>query len=118
LDPDRRLEVVADISCDINGPIDSTLRASTIAEPFYGYDPKTNLETAAGEPGSVTVMAVDNLPCELPRDASEAFGNDLLTRVFPSLVGNDSEGMIERATMARDGALTERFKHLSSYAQG
>lgn len=112
------LKVVADISCDIGGPIDSTLRASTIAEPFYGYDPATGAEQPAGTPGTVTVMAVDNLPCELPRDASEAFGRDLIERVLPNLVGADPEGMIARATIAQDGALTERFTYLSDYAKG
>ncbi len=79
-DTERTIEVVADISCDIGGPIDSTLRASTIADPFYGYDPATGAEVDTGTTGSITVMAVDNLPCELPRDASEAFGNDLIAR--------------------------------------
>lgn len=117
-DPQRVLEVVADISCDVEGPIDSTVRASTIEDPFYGYDPASGTEQPAGTAGTVTVMAVDNLPCELPRDASEAFGRDLIERVLPFLVGTDSEGMIERATIARDGALTQRFAHLADYAKG
>lgn len=115
-DPAGTLEVVADISCDIGGPIDSTLRASSIADPFYGYDPDTGKEVAAGTVGSITVMAVDNLPCELPRDASEAFGRDLLERVLPSLVGTDAEGMIARATIAEGGKLTKAFAHLAGYA--
>lgn len=115
-DPSCTLEVVADISCDIGGPIDSTLRASTIAEPFYGYDPDTGREVAPGTVGRITVMAVDNLPCELPRDASEAFGRDLLERVLPSLVVADADGMIERATIAKDGRLTKAFSHLAEYA--
>lgn len=117
-DPQRSIEVVADISCDIGGPIDSTLRASTIAEPFYGYDPVSGSEVPPGSPGSITVMAVDNLPCELPRDASEAFGNDLLARVLPALVGDDPEGMIDRATIAREGRLTENYRYLEGYAAG
>ncbi|MCW5900425.1 MAG: alanine dehydrogenase [Flavobacteriales bacterium] len=117
-DPQRSIEVVADISCDIGGPIDSTLRASTIAEPFYGYDPVSGREVPAGSSGSITVMAVDNLPCELPRDASEAFGNDLLARVLPALVGDDPEGMVDRATIAREGHLTEAYRYLEGYASG
>ena len=117
-DPACTIEVVADISCDIDGPIDSTLRASTIEEPFYGYDPETGKEVAPGVNGSITVMAVDNLPCELPRDASEAFGLDLIERVLPGMVVADKEGMIDRATIVRDGRLTERFAHLSNYALG
>ncbi len=115
-DPALALKVVADISCDIGGPIDSTLRASTIAAPFYGYDPATGTERPAGTPGTLTVMAVDNLPCELPRDASEAFGRDLLAHVMPHIAGGDTEGMIDRATIARDGRLTPRATHLAEYA--
>jgi hypothetical protein len=61
---------------------------------------------------------VDNLPCELPRDASEAFGNDLIARVLPALIGGDAEGMLERATIARDGSLTAPFEYLAEYAKG
>ncbi len=115
-EPDLGLKVVADLSCDIGGPIDSTLRASTIADPFFGYDPRTGAECPTGTPGSVTVMSVDNLPCELPRDASKSFGRDLMDRVLPHLIGEDVEGMIDRATIARNGRLTERYAYLSDYA--
>lgn len=117
-DPAMALRVVADISCDIGGPIDSTLRATTIAEPFYGYHPASETERPAGSPGTVTVMSVDNLPCELPRDSSKSFGRDLMTHVMPHLTGDDHEGMIARATIARDGKLTERFAYLAGYAAG
>lgn len=117
-DPKMSLQVIADISCDVGGPIDSTLRASTIAEPFYGYDPVTGSETDAGRKGAVTVMAVDNLPAELPRDASDFFGNDLLGKVLPELLGDDAGGMIARATIAKAGELTERHKYLEAYARG
>ncbi len=115
-DPMLSLKVIADASCDIDGPIDSTLRASTIADPFFGYDRATAAECAVGTPGSITVMSVDNLPCELPRDASKSFGRDLMDRVLPRLLGDDAEGMIARATIARDGALTERYRYLEDYA--
>lgn len=117
-DPQLTLEVVADISCDIGGPIDSTLRATTIADPFFGYDRSTGKEVPAGSKGSITVMSVDNLPCELPRDASEAFGRDLLERVLPSMLVSDSEGMIERATIAEAGELSPAWKKLADYAKG
>ena len=117
-DPSLALQVIADISCDIGGPIDSTLRASTIADPFYGYHRATGEEKPAGSEGTITVMAVDNLPCELPRDASNAFGNDLLEKVLPHFINGDKEGMIARATIAQNGELTERFSHLRSYAYG
>ena len=110
------LNVVADLSCDIGGPIDSTLRASTIADPFFGYHRSTGHECPVGTTGSITVMSVDNLPCELPRDASKSFGRDLMDRVLPNLIGDDAEGMIVRATIAHKGELTERYKYLQDYA--
>ena len=117
-DPALSLEVIADISCDIGGPIDSTLRATKIADPFFGYDPSTGKEAPAGTNGTITVMSVDNLPAELPRDASEAFGRDLIERVLPSLINADQEHMIRRATIAQDGELSEHFQYLSDYAKG
>lgn len=116
--PGLALEVIADISCDIGGPIDSTLRATSIADPFYGYDPSTGSEKQAGTAGTLTVMSVDNLPCELPRDASEAFGRDLIERVLPFLVGSDREGMIQRATIAERGELATSYGYLRNYVGG
>lgn len=114
--PGISLQVIADISCDVGGPIDSTLRATTIASPFLGYDPETASEKPAGTKGTITVMSVDNLPTELPRDASEAFGRDLIERVFPSLTGIDKDDIIARATIAENGQLTDGFVYLSDYA--
>lgn len=114
--PGISLKVIADLSCDIGGPIDSTLRASTIAEPFFGYDPPSGAECPVGTAGSITVMSVDNLPCELPRDASKSFGRDLMDHVLPNLIGTDSGDMIGRATIARNGELTARYSYLQDYA--
>lgn len=116
--PGISLKVVADISCDIEGPIDSTLRASTIDDPLFGYAIATGMECPVGSPGSITVMAVDNLPCELPRDSSKSFGRDLMTNVLPHLTGDDAEGMIERATIATGGQLAGRYAYLADYAAG
>ena len=116
-DPRLSLRVIADISCDVGGPIDSTLRSTTISDPLFGYDRETATECPVGRSGSITVMAVDNLPCELPRDASASFGRDLLDRVMPSLVGQDEDGMIERATIARAGSLTTHQAHLADYVK-
>ena len=70
---DFNLQVVADISCDIDGPVASTIRSSTIKNPIYGYNPETESEDDFKKIGVIAVMAVDNLPCELPKDASEYF---------------------------------------------
>ncbi|MFP4046259.1 MAG: NAD(P)-dependent oxidoreductase [Bacteroidales bacterium] len=118
-EPDFRISVIADVSCDVDGPIASTLRASTIAAPFYDYNPVTEQEEPPfSDEKNITVMAVDNLPGELPRDASHEFGETLLDEVFPYLLGNDDKGIIERGTITKNGKLTERYKYLEDYAKG
>ena len=112
------LKVVADISCDIDGPVASTLRPSTIDDPIYGYDPKAESEVDFKEEGAITVMAVDNLPCELPRDASEDFGNEFINKILPALVGEDSDRIIGRATITENGVLTEEYSYLQNYVDG
>ncbi len=116
---DFNINLVADVSCDIDGPVASTLRPSTIADPFYGYDPATEKEVAYDAPGAITVMAVDNLPCELPKDASEGFGEMFSEHVIPSFFNGDKDGVLERARMTtHDGKLTERFSYLQDYVNG
>lgn len=116
--PDFKIDLIADISCDINGPIASTIRPSTIADPFYGYDPETGGEVDFRKKGAITVMAVDNLPCELPRDASEGFGEMFLQYVIPAFFNGDKDGILERAKMTENGKLTPRFKYLQEYVDG
>lgn len=113
--PDFKIKLVADISCDIDGPVASTLRASTIADPFYGYDPKTESEVAYDAPGAITVMAVDNLPCELPKDASEGFGEMFMEHVIPAFFNGDRDGVLARSKMTEGGKLTPRFEYLQGY---
>jgi alanine dehydrogenase len=118
-EPDTKISVIADVSCDSNGPIASTLRASSIADPFYDYNPDTGQEEPPFYSGNnITVMAVDNLPGELPRESSHDFGQTLLERVFPFLLGEDKEGMIDRATITRNGKLTPRYNYLQDYVLG
>lgn len=116
--PDFKINLIADISCDIDGPIASTIRASTIAEPFYGYDPKTEREVAFDTPGAITVMAVDNLPCELPKDASEGFGDMFMKHVIPAFFNSDKDGILQRAKITEGGRLTPRFGYLQNYVDG
>lgn len=112
------IRLVADISCDIGEPVASTLRASTIADPFYGYAPQTGRETAPFEAGAVTVMAVDNLPGELPRDAATDFGEALIRHVLPEVLGRRDSGMLERASITAGGRLTEHYAYLKDYLEG
>jgi len=116
---DFKIAVIADITCDIEGSIPSTKRPSTIDDPLYDYNPSDDqVEPALSDEGNVTVMAVDNLPCELARDASSSFGRQLLAEVLPALLGEDPDGVIGRATIARQGKLTERFGYLQDYVDG
>lgn len=112
------ISLVADISCDIDGPIASTIRASTIASPFYGYDPKSGNETDPFQQGAICVMAVDNLPGELPRDASADFGEALVEHVIPELLGIRDTGMLERASITQGAALTPAYAYLADYLAG
>lgn len=116
--PGFNIKVVADISCDVDGPVATTLRASTIADPIYGYDPETESEVDYKTNSAITVMAVDNLPCELPQDASEGFGEMFLEHVIPAFFNNDKEGVLQRAKITENGKLTERFSYLQDYVDG
>lgn len=119
LDPAFKIKVIADITCDINGSIPSTKQASTISDPVYDYDPVSDsVKPPFSFDRFVTVMAIDNLPCELPRSASEEFGHDLIDRILRPLLVNDTEGIIERATIAKDGKLTEKFSYLQDFVNG
>lgn len=112
------LTLIADISCDINGLIASTVRPSTIESPFYGFDPETGREIAPFTEDKITVMAVDNLPAMLPRESSVDFGNDLMSDVLPELLNKKSSAMIDNATILRDGRLTPYFQYLQDYLEG
>ncbi len=112
---DFKIKVIADISCDINGSIPATMKDTTIEDPVFGYHPLSETIVAPYQPNTIDIMAVSNLPCELPYDASEAFGEQLIKHVLGNLLLNDSEGMIERATIARNGELMPRFRYLADY---
>lgn len=116
---DFKTRVIADVTCDIEGSIPSTLRPSTIDDPVYDYDPKTGTEAPAlSSEENITVMAVDNLPCELPRDASRDFGEMLIQEVLPHLLGDDAEKRIAKATICEGGELTPYFSYLENYVAG
>ena len=113
---DFKIRIIADITCDINGSIPSTKRASSIIDPLYDYDPSTGtLHAPLKNDQFITVMAVDNLPCELPRSASEEFGRDLIDRILKPLLSEDPELIIARGTLTESGALTSYFNYLEDY---
>ena len=115
---DWKIKIVADISCDIDCAVASTLRPSTIADPLYGYNPMTESEDDFMKEGVIGVMAVDNLPCELPLDASIDFGEMFLEHVLEPLTGNDPDDIIGRASETLNGELTEHFAYLDDYVNG
>lgn len=112
---DFNIKVVADVSCDIDGPVACTIRPSTIADPIYGYDPISESEVDYKNESAIVVMAVDNLPCELPKDASEGFGEMFLEHVIPAFYNGDKDGILARAKMTENGKLTERYSYLQDY---
>ena len=113
-----KLKVVADISCDIDGPVACTIRPSTIESPIYGYDPQTETEVNFKNANAIAVMAVDNLPCELPKDASEGFGKIFVKDIIPSFFNDDAYGVLERSRMTQNGQLTPTFSYLQAYVDG
>jgi alanine dehydrogenase len=115
---DFDLQVIPDISCDIDGPGAATLRPSPLRNPIYGYHPITEQEVYFKEEDSIAVMAVSNLPCELPKDASEDFGNDIIERVLPSLINGDDEQIISNGTICSEGNLYPNFEYLRQYING
>jgi alanine dehydrogenase len=117
--PEFRISVIADISCDMHGPIPSTVRATTISDPFYSYNPFREIEEPAfSKESNITVMSIDNLPGELPRDASLEFGKMLMSNVLQDLLTKINSPMIERATIIKGGKLTLGYNYLNEYLNG
>ncbi|MDB2317737.1 NAD(P)-dependent oxidoreductase [Flavobacteriales bacterium] len=112
-----KIRIVSDISCDINGPVASTIRPSSIENPIYGYHPESASEDDFDKESVISVVAIDNLPCELPKDASEGFGAELLENVFPHLLKSDDDGILERATLCDCGVLTKPFNYLNKFVK-
>jgi len=116
--PDFAISVIADITCDIDGSIPTTQRPSTIDSPIYDMDRETLTEIPPfAKQSSISVMAVDNLPCELPREASQGFGAQLSEWVIPALF-EENAPILERATICRDGDLTLEFMYLQDFLEG
>lgn len=118
-DPDWRISVIADISCDVGIPVPTTLRATSIADPFYDYDRATGREVPAfSGRGNITVMSIDNLPGELPRDASADFGKQLMATILTDLLSGQQTELVRQATITESGRLTDRFAYLEDYLRG
>jgi hypothetical protein len=114
--PGFSIRVIADITCDIMGSVPSSIRTTNFAEPYYDYN--TTLETEEkpfSDPGHVTMMTIDNLPCGLPKESSIDFGHHIIKNIIPLLLGEDNENIIDRATIAREGRLTGRYSYLEEW---
>jgi saccharopine dehydrogenase (NAD+, L-lysine-forming) len=113
------IKVIADVTCDIApiSSIPSTIDSSTIADPIFGFDPKTGKKAKPFGKGIVDMMTIDNLPNELPRDASYSFGNQFITNILPELLNSDSD-VIKRATVTENGDLGSHFEYLREYLNG
>ena len=119
LENDFKIRVIADITCDIEGSIPSTKQPSTIDDPIYDFNPSNDrVEAPFRDEANLTVMAVDNLPCELPRNASEDFGKEFLKHILPNLIGEDTDEIIGRATITDNGKLTALYKYLQDFVDG
>jgi len=116
-DPDFRIKVIADVTDDTNGSIPINLGDQPIENPVYGVDRFSLQKTPPYQPNSVDIMAVGNLPNELPRDASKYFGEQLIKYILPDLLTNSSR-VIDEATIVKNGNLTRRFEYLYDYAEG
>jgi saccharopine dehydrogenase (NAD+, L-lysine-forming) len=114
---DFKIKVIADVTCDVDGSVPATIRDTTIESPVFGYNPSTEKEDTPYQPQVIDVMAVSNLPNELPREASSEFGDKLIEYVVEELLLEESD-IIDRATIAIDGQLTKRFQYLGDYANG
>jgi hypothetical protein len=114
-DPRFRIQTIADITDDANGSVPINLGDQRIEDPVYGVDRQTLEKTAPYLPGSVDIMAVGNLPNELPRDASRYFGEQLIKYVLSDLIGPGSPAL-DRATMVKKGILSEHYAYMKEYA--
>lgn len=117
-DPEMKMRVIGDITCDIKGSIMSTVRSSTHDEPFYDFDRMNMEECEAFTPGdTITVMAVDTCPNALALDTSRYFGETLSEHVFPLIIeGRMDDPVMQRATILKDGRLTDKYVYLKDYA--
>ena len=113
--PDFKIQTIADITDDQYGSVPCNLGDSTIDDPVYGVDKMTFEKTAPYLPNSIDVMAVGNLPNELPRDASRYFGQQMIKFILKDIIDGNSE-IIDKATIVKNGVLTEHYSYMKEYA--
>ena len=109
----KNLKIIGDITCDINGSVPTTIRSTSIEKPYYSINTDTMNEIDLGSKG-IAIMAVDNLPSELPRDSSEEFGKSIISEILPYLI-NEDDGRINRATTASNSKFSLKFAYLNDF---
>ncbi len=116
---DFNIRVIADVTCDLapESSVPSTLKASTIADPVFGYDPLKEAEAAPFQEHVIDMMTIDNLPSEMPRDASAYFGEQFIQYILPELLHVDHSEILQRATVTNNGHLTPLFQYLHHYVE-
>ena len=116
--PENRIQMIGDVTCDIMGSIKSTIRPSTHNDPYYDYNPQTGKEEELfANEKNITVMAVDTCPNALPMDASNYFGDMLIPNVFLPLLEGSESRVIDGATIVRNGMLTPKYDYLTDFAR-
>lgn len=116
--PNLSIKVIGDITCDIQGSIKSTLRATTHDEPYYDYNPITGQEMPPFSlPDNISVMAIDTCPNALAMDTSDYFGQMLMQHVFPPLLNRQHSDILQRGTILQNGQLTPLFRYLDNFSK-
>jgi alanine dehydrogenase len=118
-----RLRVIGDISCDVEGAIECNLRATSPSDPIYVYDPLTEQVHDGHQGRGVVILAVDNLPCELPRESSTHFSTTLMP--FVSEIAKADYDVpfdqcalsptVKRAVIVWHGQLTPDYRYLEEF---
>lgn len=114
--PGFNIKVIADISCDIEGSVPITLKDTTIGDPVFGFNREDGMTCSPYTKDSIDIMAVSNLPAELPRDASASFGESMCSEILPLLCADPENEIIKNATITENGRLTKTFEYLKEYA--
>lgn len=122
-DKKPKLQGIADITCDINGSIECNVKTTNSGQPAYLCNPHTKTMTDGHKGEGIVLLAVDNLPAELPYDASVFFSNQL-KRYLPNILEANytiplkQSGLnadLQKAVIVQNGELTESFKYLEQY---
>ena len=113
--PNFNLQVIADITCDVEGSVPITMEATDIYNPTFGWSKSEQKQVAAFGEDTIDVMAVTNLPTEMPKNASAEFGGSLLEHIIPLLINSDKDDILKRARITEKGQLTEQFRYLQDF---